>query len=92
MDSLSLIVHFVNFLSPALCISGWMWVLGKVLWRHKSMLIKPWQQFVLNSVAGVLVLMGGVVLGGQDGKMLTYSLLVVVIASLQWVFVKAWRS
>jgi hypothetical protein len=92
MDSLSLIVHLANFLAPAVFISVWMWVLGKVLWRHQSMLFKPWQQFVLNSVAGALVLLVGLVWGGQDGKMLTYTLLVVVIASLQWVFIKAWRG
>ena len=92
MDSLSLIVHLANFFAPAVFISVWMLVLGRVLWRHRPMRFKPWQQFVLNSLAGALVLLAGLVWGGQDGKMLTYTLLVVVIASLQWVFIKAWRG
>jgi hypothetical protein len=55
-------------------------------------MFKPWLQFVLNSVAGAGVLVAGVVWGGQDGKMMTYTGLVVVCASLQWVFFKAWRG
>ena len=91
MDSLSLIVHLVNFLAPAVFMAAWMGVLTRLLWRHKPSLVKPWQQFVLNSLAGMVVLIGGLVLGGQDGKMLTYSLLVVVCASLQWLFFRSWR-
>jgi 4-hydroxybenzoate polyprenyltransferase len=55
------------------------------------LLVKPWLQFVLNSLAGMAVLTGGLLIGGQDGKMLTYTLLVLVCASLQWVFFRAWR-
>jgi len=71
--------------------AAWMGVLSRLLWRHKPSLVKPWQQFVLNSLAGIAVLIGGLVLGGQDGKMLTYTMLLVVCASLQWVFFRAWR-
>ena len=91
MDSLSLIVHLANFSAPALFMAAWMWLLARVMWRHQSMHFKPWHQFVLNSFAGIAVLLAGLLLGGQDGKMLTYASLVVVIASLQWVFFKAWR-
>jgi len=55
-------------------------------------MFKPWLQFVLISVAGAGVLITGLVWGGQDGKMLTYTVLVVVSASLQWLFLKAWRG
>ncbi len=92
MDSLSLIVHLVNFLAPAIFMAAWILAISRLLWRHKPSLFKPWQQFVLNSLAGVAVLIGGLLLGGQDGKMLTYTLLVLVCASLQWVFFKAWRG
>lgn len=90
MDSLSLIVHLVNFLAPAFFMAAWIGVLTRLLWRHKPSLVKPWQQFVLNSLAGIAVLVGGMVVGGQDGKMLTYTSLLVVCASLQWVFFRAW--
>ncbi len=71
--------------------AAWLWALNRLFWRRKSAVFKPWQQFVLNSLAGIAVLIGGLVLGGQDGKMLTYTLLMVVCASLQWVFFRAWR-
>jgi len=92
MYTLSIIFHLLNFLAPAVFMAAWMWVLSQVLWRHKPAMFKPWLQFVLNSVAGAGVLVAGLVWGGQDGKMLTYTGLVVVCASLQWVFFKAWRG
>jgi hypothetical protein len=92
MDSLSLIVHLVNFLAPAIFMAAWIGVLSRLFWRHKPALFKPWQQFVLNSLAGAAVLVGGLLLGGQDGKMLTYTTLVLVCASLQWLFFRAWRG
>jgi hypothetical protein len=92
MHSLSLIVHLVNFLAPAIFMSAWSWLISGLFWRHKPAMFKPWQRFVLNSLAGFAVLFGGLVLGGQDGKMLTYTLLVLVCATLQWVFFKAWRN
>jgi len=92
MDTLSLIVHLANFLFPAVFMAAWLWALSRILWRHKPAMFKPWLQFVLISVAGAGVLIVGLVWGGQDGKMLTYTCLVVVSATLQWVFLKAWRG
>ena len=92
MDTLSFIVHVANFLFPAVFMAAWLWALSRILWRHKPAMFKPWLQFVLISVAGAGVLITGLVWGGQDGKMLTYTVLVVVSASLQWLFLKAWRG
>jgi hypothetical protein len=92
MDTLSLIVHLANFLFPAVFMAAGLWALSRILWRHKPAMFKPWLQFVLISVAGAGVLIVGLVWGGQDGKMLTYTGLVVVSATLQWVFLKAWRG
>jgi hypothetical protein len=46
----------------------------------------------MNSVAGALGLLGGLVFFGHDGKMATYAALVLSCASCQWVAAKAWRG
>jgi hypothetical protein len=35
---------------------------------------------------------GGLVLWGIDGKMATYSVMVVACATVQWLMCKAWQS
>jgi hypothetical protein len=42
-------------------------------------------------VIGSFVLAGGLVLWGVDGKMATYSALVVACGSAQWLMCKGWQ-
>jgi hypothetical protein len=38
------------------------------------------------------VLVGGLFVFGRDGKMLTYGLLVVAVATTQWLSGRGWRT
>ena len=51
-----------------------------------------WLPVSLNFLAGAAALVGGLVLFGRDGKMLTYAAMLVAIASAQWLGGRAWRS
>jgi hypothetical protein len=51
-----------------------------------------WAQSAISSVAGIVVLAGGLWYFGVDGKMATYSVLVLVVASCQWFCGRGWRS
>jgi hypothetical protein len=47
-------------------------------------------RFLINFLVGSAVLLGGIIMTGEDGKMYTYATLVVCVAATQWVLVKGW--
>jgi hypothetical protein len=49
------------------------------------------KQTLLSGVLGSLVLAGGMVLWGVDGKMATYSALVLACGTAQWLMCKGWQ-
>jgi hypothetical protein len=46
---------------------------------------------LVNFVVGVTALLASLWWLGRDGKMLGYSLLVLAVASSQWLLVRGWR-
>ena len=84
MDLLSLSVHVVNFIAPALGVAAWITLIHPLVWRNA----RRWQgwkrQFVLNSLAGVSMLLLGLLVFDQDGKMITYAAMVMACATSQW--------
>ena len=51
-----------------------------------------WLSLGLNALAGAAVLAAGLWYFGRDGKMATYAALVLVVATVQWLSGRAWRS
>jgi uncharacterized membrane protein len=92
MNLLGQLDHLLNFVAPAI-------VVGLLVAAIAPMLVKKarpnhsWlTQSGINSVACGLVLMGGLVVFGHDGKMATYAVMVLACASSQWFATKAWRG
>jgi hypothetical protein len=92
MSLIGLLDHLLNFVAPAvvvgLLVAGVAPVLIKKARPNHSWLT----QSAINSVACALVLLGGLVLFGRDGKMATYAAMVLACASSQWFAAKAWRG
>ena len=84
MNALDVLVHLLNFVAPALGTAGWLTVFSRLLFRQRTSAASMGVQFLLNALAGVAVLVLGVLLLGRDGKMLTYAALVLAMASVQW--------
>lgn len=80
---MTLLNHLLNFIAPALWLALLMPALARLLWRTPTRL-QFGEQVGLQLVAGLLVLMGGLVLLGRDGAMLTYAALVAVAGVAQW--------
>jgi len=91
MGPLTLLLHLLNFVAPALGMGlalaafGW-WTRGgsrwsSLGWRH------AWQSFAWVFAGGTLVLLGGLLVFGRDGKMATYAALVLVCGT-----VATWRQ
>ena len=81
---MTLLNHLLNFLAPALWLALLMPGLARLLWRQPVRL-KLGEQVGIQLVAGILVLIAGLVLLGRDGAMLTYAVLVGVAGATQWV-------
>ena len=81
MTLLQLLFHCFNFVLPALAMAALMplagrWVMGRggVNWQHR---------FVWHVLAGVAVLLAGLLIQGRDGAMATYAVLVLVAGTLE---------
>jgi hypothetical protein len=92
MNLIGQLDHLLNFMAPAMAVGLLVATMAPLLMKK----VRPnhsWlTQGAMNSVAGALGLLGGLVFFGHDGKMATYAALVLSCASCQWVAAKAWRG
>ena len=83
MNALDWFWVFANFLMPA-------WVMAELLavlaprWLHRGRRPRFVLNLVLSGLLGTLVLVVGLVLTQNDGRMATYAALLLVQATLQW--------
>ncbi|MDO5691703.1 MAG: hypothetical protein Q4G70_04370 [Pseudomonadota bacterium] len=82
MDFFDLIWHLAGLAAPALFVAVIVvllpWMLGKNRFSARVLLARA----AVNFLVCALVLVGGLVLLGQDGRMLTYALLVLASATM----------
>jgi hypothetical protein len=87
-----LLNHLFNFVLPALTVGCLLAAMAPLLMKkvrpHHSWLT----QTALNAAVGLLVLLGGLVFFGREGKMATYAAMVLACASSQWFAGRAWRG
>lgn len=88
MGPLALIFHLFNFLAPALVVGALLAALAPWLVRGARARHAWWKQSALNAVAGSVALAAGLALFGNDGKMASYSAMLLLIASSQWFFMR----
>jgi hypothetical protein len=84
MGPLDAIWHALNFFAPALGVAVLAAAAAKLLWRRELAGV-AWHRLALwGTLAGAVVLVGGLVAFGRDGKIATYGALVVVTALALW--------
>jgi hypothetical protein len=84
MGPLDAIWHALNFFAPALGVAVLAAAAAKLLWRRELAGV-AWHRLALwGALAGAIVLVGGLVAFGRDGKIATYGALVVVTALALW--------
>jgi zinc transporter ZupT len=82
--------HLLNFVAPALALALLVPLLAWPIFRKRT--ATPWWgQVLVNFAVGVVALLASLWWLGRDGKMLGYSLLVLAVASSQWLLVRGWR-
>ena len=76
--------HFANFFAPAV-VTGFLAAAGtKLLWRRELAGVGLARLGAWASGAMAAVLLGGLVVFGHDGKMATYTTMVVACAAALW--------
>jgi hypothetical protein len=84
VEALDVLWHLLNFFAPALGVSVIAASAAKLLWRRPLAAV-AWRRLVVPAgLAGVAVLLAGLVLLGRDGRMTTYGALVVANAVSLW--------
>ncbi len=91
MNLKDILLHLLNFAAPALVLAGLLPLVSRLLLRKQVALLAWWGQMLVNLVVGVSVLLASLWWLGRDGKMMAYTLLVLAVASSQWVLVRGWR-
>jgi hypothetical protein len=91
MGLLDLLNHLLNFVAPALVVGVLVVFVSHFLYRKVALTRTKHAQAAINCIAGVLALGIGLVFFGRDGKMASYALMMVTIATSQWVGMRAWR-
>jgi len=95
MGLLALINHVINFVAPAVWLAvllPWLARWLRFLIGKKASRLNLRKQAAFIFMAGLLVLLLGLALSGQDGRMMTYLALVCTTATVQWVMLKGWRG
>lgn len=95
MTAYLLVGHLLNLLAPAALIALLLVVFALMFPRffksNKAIAHSWWAQAAINFVVGSTVLVTGLVWLGNDGKMLTYMLLVLAVAVSQWCQMSGWK-
>ena len=93
MSLVQFLIHLIHFVLPALALAVCMplagrWVMGAGSKGAGSM---AWPRRVFwHALAGVGVLVAGLLIQGHDGRMATYVALVLVAATLEWALHRGW--
>ena len=91
MGPLDLLNHLLNFVAPALAVGILLALLAPFFLRRPFAVSTVIAQAAINSIASALALLAGLWFFGHDGKMASYSAMVLAAASSQWLASRAWR-
>ena len=83
--------HLINFILPAVFMGVMMPLFSRLVWRKVAVRRSLKTQMLITTAACAAVLIAGLVIFGNDGKMMTYAGLVLAAAGCQWWFQGGWR-
>lgn len=83
--------HLLNFCAPAAFLAVLL-VLARWVFVRKAAPLLPWYgQLALHFLVGCAALFAALLWQGRDGSLMGYALLVMALASSQWVVLGSWR-
>jgi len=91
MTLLDILIHLLNFGAPALALALLLPLAARFVFKKRGLPLTWWTQVAINLIVGLAVLGGGLWWLGRDGKMQTYTALVLAVATSQWLLSRGWR-
>ena len=76
--------HLVGLFLPAWMTGALAAGAARLLWRAELRGVRWWRLTLWSGAAGSLALLGGLVVFGRDGRMLSYALMVAASAAALW--------
>jgi drug/metabolite transporter (DMT)-like permease len=94
MTFLSAPLHILNLILPAVFVGGLLAVIAPLVLRIQTKRTRQqmMRQWLINAIVGIATLAFGLWFYGVDGKMMSYTALVVAQALSQFVQLRAWRK
>ena len=91
MPAITSLWFLLNFCAPAAFLSALL-VLSRWVFARKAPALLPWYgQLALHFLLGCTALFVALVWQGRDGSLMGYALLVLALASSQWLVLGSWR-
>jgi len=81
--------HLLNFLAPAFAVGVLLALVAPVFYKKRPKAPVLYAQAAINVVAGAVVLLLGLWVFGNDGKMATYGAMLVVCATVEFAFLQS---
>lgn len=96
MSAFNLINQLLNFVAPAAGVALLLLLFTRLFagfFQSKRPSAHSWRaQAAIVFIAGVLLLLAGLVLFGRDGKVATYAMLAVGAATCQWLLLRGSKA
>jgi hypothetical protein len=92
MSLLDILLHLLNFSAPALVLALLLPLIARFFIKKQAPALAWWSQAAINFIVGVAALLAGLWLWSRDGKMAAYALLVLALATSQWLLSRGWRK
>ncbi|MES2382988.1 MAG: hypothetical protein V4593_00460 [Pseudomonadota bacterium] len=96
MSAFNLINQLLNFVAPAAGVALLLLLFTRLFagfFQSKRPSTHSWRaQAAIVFIAGVLLLLAGLVLFGRDGKVATYAMLAVGAATCQWLLLRGSKA
>lgn len=90
MGPVDFLAHLLGFTAPAFFMALAMALCARLFRLDRAAGRRWWVTAALNFAAGLAVLVAGLLFFGNDGKMATYAVLVVAVATSQWLAGRGW--
>jgi len=84
--------HVQNFVAPAAWVVVLVTVVGRVFMKSRPVVTGFFAQAAINFVVSLGALVFGLWFFGHDGKMLSYTAMVLVCATSQWLMQRGWQT
>jgi uncharacterized membrane protein len=94
MTFLGTLLHILNFILPAVFVGGLLAVIAPLVLRIQTKRTRQqvMRQWLINAILGIVALALGLWFYGVDGKMMSYTALVLTCGTAQFVQLRAWRK